>query len=259
VTKETLTDSEIDARAGDWHDDLASALAGLYPQEARAVHAAVVDRATASARARAAALVALDRRRERDPEWYLRPGRVGYAAYANRFGGDLQGVGRRIDYLRELGVDVLHLMSVLHSRAGDSDGGYAIDDYRNPDPRLGTVADLEGLIGSLHDAGISACLDLVMNHTSSEHQWAVQARLGSAYHRGLYLAFADRTVADTYEATLLEVKGATISIRALSWQFAQTPVIMDLWPFRSCTSGCAGFWHSSCRPGEAQPKRTSNS
>ncbi len=205
MTKETLTDNEIDARAKDWHDDLASALAGLYPQQARAVHTAVVARATASARARGAALVALDRRRERDPEWYLRPGRVGYAAYANRFGGDLQGIGRRIGYLRELGVDVLHLMSVLHSRAGDSDGGYAIDDYRNPDPRLGTLADLEGLIGSLHDAGISTCLDLVMNHTSSEHQWAVQARLGSAYHRGLYLAFADRTVPDAYEATLPEV------------------------------------------------------
>jgi amylosucrase len=196
---------EVRARVEDWHDDLASALAGLYPGQAQAVGAAVVARATTAARARTAALVALDRERERDVDWYLRPGRVGYAAYADRLGGDLQGVARRIGYLRELGVDVLHLMSVLHSRAGDSDGGYAIDDYRRPDPRLGTLSDLEELIGSLRDGGISTCLDLVMNHTSSDHEWAVRARQGSAYHRGLYLTFPDRTGPDDYEATLPEV------------------------------------------------------
>jgi amylosucrase len=198
-------DQEVEARARNWHDDLASALAGLYPGRAQAVHEAVVARAMAAGRARKAPLVALDRQRERDADWYLRPGRVGYAAYVDRFGGDLRGVGRRIGYLRELGVDVLHLMSVLRSRAGDSDGGYAIDDYRHPDPRLGTLADLEDLIGTLHDAGISTCLDLVMNHTSSDHEWAVRARRGSAYYQGLYLTFPDRTLPDAYEATLPEV------------------------------------------------------
>lgn len=199
------TDLEVQARVVGWHDDLASALGGLYPGQAQVVYDAVVARATAAARARKAALVALDRQRERDADWYLRPGRVGYAAYADRFGADLRGVAGRVDYLRELGVDVLHLMSVLHSRAGDSDGGYAIDDYRRPEPRLGTLSDLENLISSLRDAGISTCLDLVMNHTSSDHEWAVRARQGSAYHRGLYLTFPDRTGPDEYEVTLPEV------------------------------------------------------
>jgi amylosucrase len=199
------TTTEVEARVKDWSDDLASALAGLYPGHEPAVQAAVVARATTAARARKASLVALDRHRERDSDWYLRPGRVGYAAYVDRFAGNLPGVAGRISYLRELGVDVVHLMSVLHSRAGDSDGGFAIDDYRNPDPSIGTLADLEHLIASLHEAGISTCLDLVMNHTSADHEWAVKARQGSPYHRALYLSFPDRSLPDAYEATLPEV------------------------------------------------------
>jgi amylosucrase len=193
------------ARVEEWGDDLRSALTGLYPGRAEEVRAAVVSRAEAAARARGGPLVALDRLRERRTDWYLSQDRVGYACYVDRFGGDLRGVQRRVGYLKELGVNVLHLMSALHARAGDSDGGFAIDDYRAPEPRLGTLADLEALIDSLRDAGISTCLDLVMNHTSADHEWAVKARQGSVYHRGLYLAFPDRALPDAYEATLPEV------------------------------------------------------
>lgn len=199
------TEAEVAARVEGWSDDLCSALAGLYPGKVREVQDAVVAQAMAAARARGAPLVALDRARERDIDWYLAPGRVGYACYVDRFGGDLRGVEGRVGYLKEIGVNMVHLMSVLQPRAGDSDGGFAIDNYRAPDPRLGTLADLESLIGSLRDAGISTCLDLVMNHTSAEHEWAVRARQGSAYHRGLYLTFPDRTLPDAYEATLPEV------------------------------------------------------
>jgi amylosucrase len=114
-------------------------------------------------------------------------------------------VAARIDHLRELGVDVLHLMSVLKARAGDNDGGYAIDDYRRPEPALGTLEDLVALADRLHGDGISLCLDLVMNHTSADHEWARRARGGSAYHRALYRTFPDRTQPDAYEATLPEV------------------------------------------------------
>ena len=162
----------------EWGDDLVSALAGLYPGQVQSVYDGVLQRAAATAGARKASLVALDALREKDVEWYLHPQRVGYACYVDRFGGDLRGVSRRVGYLKELGVDVLHLMSVFHARAGDSDGGFAINDYRQPEPCLGTAADLENLIDSLRAAGISTCLDLVMNHTSADHEWAVKAREG---------------------------------------------------------------------------------
>ena len=197
--------ADLGRRVQEWHDDLRSAVEGLYPDRVDEVHAAVVGRVAAAAGSRKAALVALDRQRERRHDWFLEPDRIGYACYADRFGGDLRGVEARVGYLRELGVNVVHLMSVLRSRAGDSDGGFAIDDYRRPDPHLGTLGDLEHLVDTLREAGISTCLDLVMNHTSADHEWAVRARQGSAYHRGLYLTFPDRRVPDAYEATLPEV------------------------------------------------------
>jgi amylosucrase len=199
------TGDELAARVHDWSIDASAALSALYPDRADALLAELIERATAAARRRPDALVALDRSRERHPDWYQRSRRVGYIAYADRFGGDLDGVARRIPYLHELGVDVLHLMSVLRPRPGDDDGGYAVEDYRVPDPRLGTLDDLVALASRLRDAGISLCLDLVMNHTSDTHEWALAARAGSAYHRALYRVFEDRRVVDAYEATLPEV------------------------------------------------------
>jgi amylosucrase len=194
----------VEARIADRVDEIRAVLAMLYDDDG-ALLADVVERVRAAARRRAPALVELDRVREREPDWFQRPERVGYIAYADRFGGTLAGVAARIDHLRELGVDVLHLMSVLRARTGDNDGGYAIDDYRRPEPALGTLEDLVALADRLRAEGISLCLDLVMNHTSADHEWAQRAREGSAYHRALYRTYPDRTVPDAYEATLPEV------------------------------------------------------
>jgi amylosucrase len=196
---------ELAARVHEWRPDLVSALRGLYTERADAVADELVARAFASHGARRADLVELDRRRLAEPDWYLQPERVGYMAYVDRFGGDLRGVRGRIPYLRELGVDVLHLLSLLRPREGENDGGYAVRDYRVPDPRHGTPADLDALIDDLRAAGISLCVDFVLNHTSDDHEWAVAARAGSEYHRDLFLTFPDRTVPDAYEATLPEV------------------------------------------------------
>jgi amylosucrase len=196
---------ELARRADEWRDDLLAALAGVYGDRADDLAARIITRAQVVAGQRRADLRRLDRVRERDPGWYQHPERVGYIAYADRFGGDLAGVAKRVGYLTELGIDVLHLMSVLRPRPGDSDGGYAIEDYRTPDPRLGGLDDLDTLCALLRNAGISICLDLVMNHTSETHEWAGAARAGSPYHRELYLTFPDRTVPDAYEASLPEI------------------------------------------------------
>ncbi|MGO9659098.1 MAG: alpha-amylase family protein [Acidimicrobiales bacterium] len=188
-----------------WSDDLMSALAGLYPTRAGAMYQRLVDVVVAASKEREPSLLLLDSERERGSDWYLHNDRVGYAAYVDRLGHDFKGLGRRVSYLRDLGVNVLHLMSVLQPRGGDNDGGFAIKDYRRPDPRLGTLADFKALIDRLRNAGISTCVDLVMNHTSSDHEWAVEARRGSDYHRGLYLTFPDRQLPDAYERTLPEV------------------------------------------------------
>ena len=146
-----------------------------------------------------------DAHREIDPAWFQRPEMIGYVAYADRFGGTLAGVAEHIDYLDEMSVTYLHLMKVLRARPGANDGGYAVVDYGDVDPTLGTRGDLESLIGRLHDHGISLCLDVVMNHTAAEHDWAQQARAGSARHRSYYLVYSDRTMPDQFESTLPEV------------------------------------------------------
>jgi amylosucrase len=147
----------------------------------------------------------LDRRREIDPAWFQRSRLVGYVCYADRFGGSLAGVARHLDYLAELGVTYLHLMPLLKPRAGDSDGGYAVADYDAVDPSLGTMADLEELAGQLHERGIALCVDLVLNHTAREHEWARRALAGEQHYRDLYLVYPDRTQPDEFERTLPEV------------------------------------------------------
>ena len=147
----------------------------------------------------------LDRRREVDPAWFQRAGMVGYACYADRFGGTLAGVRERLDYLTELGVTYLHLMPLLATRTGPNDGGYAVVDYDAVDPRLGTMGDLEALGADLRDRGIALCVDLVLNHTAREHRWARLAAAGDPEHRDFYLIFPDRTLPDAYERTLPEV------------------------------------------------------
>jgi amylosucrase len=197
--------SEFDQRVAEWRRDLDSALVGLYGDAADAVHDALVARARAAGEARSPELIDLDRTRAASPYWYQGRQRVGYMAYADRLGGDLAGVRRRIPYLTELGVDTLHLLSLLRTRDGENDGGYAIRDYRRPEARLGTLDDLRDLIADLRANGISLCVDFVLNHTSDDHEWARAAAAGSEYHRALYRTYPDRTEPDTWEATLPDV------------------------------------------------------
>ena len=155
--------------------------------------------------ARSDELFALDLCREADPGWFQRSGNLGYVCYADRFAGDLRGVAERLDYLAELEVTYLHLMPLLRPRPGENDGGYAVQSYDDVDPRLGTMDDLEQLAAALRRRGISLCIDLVVNHTAAEHDWAVRARRGEPGYRDRYFFAPDRTVPDAYERTLREV------------------------------------------------------
>jgi amylosucrase len=164
-----------------------------------------LDMAVDASAARRQSLRVLDVEREADPAWFQRSSMVGYVAYADLFGGTLKGVADRLDYLAELDVKYLHLMKVLRARDGANDGGYAVLDYRDVDPSLGSWVDLEYLADRLHEHGVSFCIDLVMNHTAQEHEWAMRAKAGSRRHRDYYLVYPDRADPDRYEATLPQV------------------------------------------------------
>ncbi|RDB27402.1 Alpha-glucosidase [Hypsizygus marmoreus] len=88
--------------------------------------------------------------------------------------GDLNGIHTKLDYLKDLGVDVLWLSPIYRSPLADM--GYDISDYRDIDPRYGTLADWDNLLKGVHDRGMKLMMDLVVNHTSDEHEWFVQSK-----------------------------------------------------------------------------------
>ena len=87
--------------------------------------------------------------------------------------GDIRGVTERMGYLSELGVDAIWLSPFYPSPLVD--GGYDVADYRDVDPRLGTLADFDEMVAAAHAAGIKVIVDIVPNHTSTEHAWFREA------------------------------------------------------------------------------------
>jgi len=87
--------------------------------------------------------------------------------------GDLRGILSRVPYLAALGIDAVWLSPFYPSALAD--GGYDVDDYRDVDPRLGTLADFDEMTAGLHSRGIKLIVDIVPNHTSSRHAWFREA------------------------------------------------------------------------------------
>ncbi|MDJ1006489.1 MAG: alpha-amylase family protein [Paracoccaceae bacterium] len=147
----------------------------------------------------------LDLERDLNPDWFQRPSMAGYVFYADRFAGNLKGVRKRLDYLADLGITYIHVMPCLTPRPGDSDGGYSVMDYRQIDPRLGTMKEFEKLCAEARARGMSVCIDMVLNHTAKEHAWAEAARGGSAEHEAYYLTYPSPETPREYETSLPEV------------------------------------------------------
>ena len=111
-------------------------------------------------------------------EWWRHA--VVYQVYPRSFAdsdgdgmGDIPGLITRLDYLADLGVDAIWISPFYTSPLND--GGYDVEDYRSIDPRLGTLDDVDTLISQAHERSIRILMDIVPNHTSSEHRWFKEA------------------------------------------------------------------------------------
>ncbi len=156
-------------------------------------------------RKRSRDLKLLDLKRDLEPDWFQRSDMVGYACYTDRFAGRIPDVTEKLPYLQSLGVNYLHLMPCLKPRPRPNDGGYSVQDYRKINPELGTMRDLEALTSRMRSEGMSLCVDLVLNHTAKEHEWAQKALAGDPYYKDFYHFFDDDTAPRAYERTLVEI------------------------------------------------------
>ena len=113
-----------------------------------------------------------------DKKWWKKE--VGYQIYPRSFYdnnndgiGDLNGITAKLDYLKELGITLIWVCPIFKSPMDDN--GYDISDYYDVNPEFGTKEDLERLISEAEKRGIKIILDLVINHTSDEHEWFLEA------------------------------------------------------------------------------------
>ncbi len=99
--------------------------------------------------------------------------------------GDLKGITEKLDYLKELGIDYIWITPFFISPQRDN--GYDIEDYLAVDPRFGTMADFDELSAEAKKRGIGLMLDMVFNHTSTEHQWFKKALAGDKKYQDYYM------------------------------------------------------------------------
>ena len=142
-----------------------------------------------------------DIRRAKDPKWYKRNDLTGMMMYVNAFAGTLSNLEKKLDYVQECNVNYLHLMPLLESPKGRSDGGYAVADFRKVQEELGNMDDFAHLTSECHKRG----LDFVMNHTSEDHEWAKRARAGEREYQDRYFFFDSYDIPSLYEQTCPQV------------------------------------------------------
>ena len=194
----------INGRLNDCFDELKWLYMELYPGNDDAFEF-FVDMLKRNYEERKADLRSLDKERIDNPDWYRSNKMMGMMLYADRFAGNLQGVEEKLPYIKECGINYLHLMPLLKSTPGKSDGGYAVADFREVQPDLGTMEDLEHLADVCHNDKISLCLDFVLNHTSEDHEWARAARAGDPTARSRYFFYDNWDIPNQFEEAMPDV------------------------------------------------------
>jgi amylosucrase len=154
---------------------------------------------------RSEALKQRDLAKTEESYWFLSNKIAGMSLYVDRFCGNLKKLTTKLSYFEKLGVNFLHLMPVFESPANESDGGYAVSNFRKVDERFGTLTDLKSLQKKMLQKDMYLMIDIVLNHTSHQHEWAQKAKEGDQYYQDFFYFFNDRTLPDEYEKTMPEV------------------------------------------------------
>ena len=130
---------------------------------------------------------------------------VGMTMYVDLFADDFLSLIDKIDYLKDLGITYVHLMPLLKARTGESDGGYAVEDFRKVDSKLGNLREFKKMIKALHDNDIAVCIDYVINHVAKENVWAKKALKGEKKYQDMFIMFEDDVMPNIYNKYVMEV------------------------------------------------------
>src|SRR4030095_11538755 len=133
---------------------------------------------------RSNALRTRDHNKTEANHWFLSNEIIGMSLYVDRFCRNLKNLESKLDYFENLGVNFLHLMPLFESPPDESDGGYAVSDFRKVDRRFGTLNDLQQLQQMMQERNMYLMLDIVLNHTSHHHLWAKKAKKGDREYQG---------------------------------------------------------------------------
>ena len=99
--------------------------------------------------------------------------------------GDIRGIIEKLDYLKELGVEVIWITPMYKSPQNDN--GYDISDYYDIDPNYGTMADFEEMLSEAHKRGLTIVMDIVVNHSSTENEWFKKSEVGDTEYKDFYI------------------------------------------------------------------------
>ena len=165
----------------------------------------LIDTLAAAHKIRKPALKKTDVAKAEKGHWFLSNEITGMSLYVDQFCGSLSNLGDKLSYFDKLGVNFLHLMPLFESPAGESDGGYAVSDFRKINDRFGTLEDLIALQQKMNTAGMYLMTDFVMNHTSRLQEWAIKAKEGDPHYQEYFYMYDDRTMPDIFEQTMPDI------------------------------------------------------
>jgi amylosucrase len=137
--------------------------------------------------------------------WFISNELMGMSLYVDRFCGNLQELPKKLNYFEKLGVNFLHLMPIFESPAGESDGGYAVSNFRKVDDRFGNLEDLISLRKDMQKKGMYMMLDIVLNHTSHRHEWAEKAKAGDPYYQDYFYMYDNRWLPNQFDEKMPDI------------------------------------------------------
>ena len=188
-----------------------SAISSLYNElyghhaKSKEIFSSLIETISNGYKKRPDVLKSSDEEKEIQGHWFLSNEITGMSLYVDRFCGNIKNMESKLDYLKKLGVNFLHLMPIFESPQGESDGGYAVSDFRKVDERFGKLEDLIHLQKKMSNEKMYLMLDIVLNHTSHRHECAEKAKQGDKKYQDYFYMFDDRSIPDQMERTMPEI------------------------------------------------------